>query len=371
MREYYTENTIKEEKSQFDFYLFLLIISDVLSLIGILLFFLFMNRDNHILFLILTLLLGFWLVFTSVYFLFRRLLPLRKRMTFEKRITSSQKEKITGIIRDISPSISSRHEIRVKPITILLDGENKVFYLDDEIPLTMNEGEEATLWVANRLIVGDSKKEDCPLPYGHEGESFTRHIKKFWPAYFFSSLLVVPLCVWLSQLKIAVKPEEKISFFSISHHIEEDQLKKDVVAFDSSLLEVDCLNYTPATPYQSTLITAGLVGSDILLLPAGTLPDEDASRATAPIPDETFTALFPFLTPYQIEEKTYGILFHKKGEEKHLRLDSYLDYGRGDEESAFYLLYFNLESCNLGSLKQDSKTDRALRVAQYLLGEIK
>lgn len=369
MRAYYTENTIQEEKSQFGFYLFLLILSDVLSLVGILLFFLFMNRHTRILFLIFIILLGLWFVFASLYFPFRRLFPLRKRMSFEKRILNSSKEKITGVVKDISPSISSPYEIRVKPITILLDGESKVFYLDEEIPLSFAKDEEVTLWIANRLIVGDMKKEDSPLPYGHEGEAFNQHVKKFWPAYLFSSLLVIVLSAWGSGLGTAIKPEEKISFFSISYPIQEDKLKQDLMNFDSSFLEVDCLNYTPDTPYQNTLITAGLVDSDILLLPKGTLSDADALRATALIPEETLKTLFPPSIPYKIEEKTYGILFHQKGEEKHLRIDSYLDYGKGDKEES-YLLYFNLESCNLGSLKKDSKTDRALKVAQYLLGEM-
>jgi|GEM_PF-5385279 len=369
MRFYYSDSTLQEEKSQQSFYRFLLILNDILLVAAFVLLFCFLSRQNQAWFLSLLFVIAVLFVVLNVYLLTYRLVPLRKRIAFEEQIRKEEKQTIEGKALSIGEPLTAPSGLKMRNITFLEGETKRALWLDAAVTFPLSEGESGHLIIADNIIVGD-ESEEAALPYGHPYGGMGNHLARFWPVYIAGFAVVISLTVWGRNMRLAVKSSEKLSCFFISYNLDETAFRNDLIAQNPSLLEVEVVRYAPTTPYLNTIISAnGMVDTDLLIMPEGTLSDSDVSRGTKSFDWSLFASSCPTSSAYTIDEKCYGIRFHQKGETNHLRIDSYLSYGEGENE-ADYILYFNPSSVNLGAMKEGSETRNAISATTWLLEAI-
>lgn len=198
-------------------------------------------------------------------------------------------------------------------------------------------------------------------------KTFCRKIGKHIWAYLAFILAVCVFWSWLFGLLTQVPEEEKISVFigSRSPSFEKyNELNEARPAYVRAL-EINVHMVTEPN-FPTFLSVFGHGEADILILPESKLPDELPGALYAEISEEC-RSLLPHLGVFERDGKVYGLRVHDK--ETHDSLISCLDYGEGETEENYYLL-FNRNSLHLGdfSLSEEaSPQNGAIVIARRLL----
>ena len=194
-----------------------------------------------------------------------------------------------------------------------------------------------------------------------------RKIGKHLWVYLAWILVVTVFWSWVFGILTRVPDEEKITVFlgtrsgSFEKYAELNEARPDYVR------ELELSVHAVGEPYFSDFLgTFGNGEADILILPESRLDDASVAALYAEIAP-FYCEELPNLGLLEKDGRVYGLRVHDK--ETHESLVSCLDYGEGDTEENYYLL-FNRKSLHLGDLSPASGvTDRngAIAIAKRLL----
>lgn len=181
---------------------------------------------------------------------------------------------------------------------------------------------------------------------------------------------ILAVCIfwsWLFGMLTQVTKEEKIVVFIGSGSLSFDRYDELNKARPEYILELELNVHTTAEKnFSESLNIFGIGESDILILPESYLQNESTEVVYAEI-SAAYCSLLPNLGTLERNGKVYGLKIHDK--ETHESLISCLDYGEGDGEENYYIL-FNRKSMHLGELSSSegaSERDGAIVIARRLL----
>lgn len=180
---------------------------------------------------------------------------------------------------------------------------------------------------------------------------------------------IVVVCVlWTAIFGIltSVSEEEKIVVFIGSNSLSFDNYDALKQACPEYVLELNVnMHSITEKNFSQSLSVFGIGEADILILPESYLQNETATTLYAEISAEHLP-LFRNLGTFDINGSVYGLQVHDK--DTHKSLISVLDYGKGDTEQNYYLV-FNRNSLHLGELSSEENNERngAIVVARRLL----
>lgn len=195
------------------------------------------------------------------------------------------------------------------------------------------------------------------------------HLRHYWAVYLAFAILCPLLVDWGVSARIAVKKNEKVTLFVAAKSMDEEAMKKRILEGDPTLEEVKTLSYDPSdSSFRSYLTSAGVIGTDFVLLPPEAYNDTIIQTYFLPLELGKWNAsLGTSLSAVEVAKQDYGFLLYDKAQGISF-LDSYLSYD--DEKGASYGLFINRESVNFQSLFTVSSTqsDHALKALKTLLG---
>lgn len=186
-------------------------------------------------------------------------------------------------------------------------------------------------------------------------------------AYIACILVVVLVWSLVFSAITKIKNEEKVGVFigSYSATFEKyEELNTDKPEYLKKI-EVNAYSLNVGM-FVALLSVFGYEKGDILILPEIYINEEGCISLYADI-SEGYQEQFENLGFYEVEGKAYGIKIHDK--ETHESLIDCIDFGEGENEENFYLL-FNKKSLHLSDLSDESKRsdmDAAIKVAHRLL----
>lgn len=185
---------------------------------------------------------------------------------------------------------------------------------------------------------------------------------------YISCILVVVLawnCVFGAITKI--KTEEKVCVFIGSYSASFEKYEELNAGRPEYLRKIEVNAYSVNIGMFAGLLSVfGYETGDILILPEKYINEEHCISLYAEI-SEKYREQFENIGFYDFEGKAYGIKIHDK--ETHESLIDCIDFGEGENEENFYLL-FNKKSLHLGDLSDENKRndmDGAIKAAQRLL----
>lgn len=194
-----------------------------------------------------------------------------------------------------------------------------------------------------------------------------RKIEKDMWIYIACVMVVVFAYSWIFGYLTTVKTEEKITVFIGCNTVTFDKTEQLNESRPEYLKTVEVRSYALSDSMVDTCLSIfGYETGDILILPESKLKAETCTEYYAEISAD-YQSEFDNLGWYEVDGKVYGIKIHDK--ESHQSAVNCLDYGEGDDEQDYYLL-FNKKSVHISDLSDASaKNDRngALVIAKELL----
>lgn len=195
---------------------------------------------------------------------------------------------------------------------------------------------------------------------------FSKIGKDIW-IYIACIMVIVFVYSWIFGYITMVKAEEKIIVFIGSNTAVFDKKDKLNESRPAYLKEVEVRSYLVTdSAYDTCLSIFGYETGDILILPENNLNEETCMNYYAEI-SVAYQSAFVNLGWYQLNGKVYGLKIHDK--ESHKSVIDCLDYGQGDDEQNYYLL-FNKNSLHISDLSDanaKNDMDGALVIANMLL----
>jgi len=157
-------DSIERKKDSFKKRLIALIVFDVLYVIGIALFIIFLNRENTILFSILIAILSIW-CFSSTYFYSKTVLVLiRREIKFLQKLNPFDiKRCVKPEDLKVNKSLMNKYNYSFYPITYLSKKGEKEIYLKKEFLDDLIDFDIDTIFFKNKYIVeihGEYKRKD-------------------------------------------------------------------------------------------------------------------------------------------------------------------------------------------------------------------
>lgn len=190
--------------------------------------------------------------------------------------------------------------------------------------------------------------------------------KNLW-IYIACILVVVFIYSWVFNYLTTIKTEEKITVFIGSESATFEKTEDLNGSRPEYLKAVEVRAYAlDDSIYDTCLSIFGYETGDVLILPENNLKPETCTDYYAEISVD-YQERFDNLGWYEADGKVYGIKIHDK--ESHQSVIDCLNYGEGDDEQNYYLL-FNKNSMHLSDLSDaNAKSDMngAIIIANILL----
>lgn len=198
---------------------------------------------------------------------------------------------------------------------------------------------------------------------------FKNHCRRGWLAYLVFAVLCPLLVDWGASARTALKSNERVTLFIGAKSVDEEALRSAIFEGDEkSLQEVKVLTYDPNdSSFLSYLTSAGVVGTDFVILPEGSYNSTIIKTYFLPL-DITIwnSALGTSLSPLSLDGVDEGFFLYD--EEQGISYgDAFLSYQ--DEQATSYGLFINRKSVNFQSVFSVSslESDHALKALRTLL----
>jgi len=198
---------------------------------------------------------------------------------------------------------------------------------------------------------------------------FKNRCRKNWFVYLVFAILCPLLVDWGASARTALKSNEKVTLFIGAKSVDEEALRSAIFEGDEkSLQEVKVLTYDPNdSSFLSYLTSAGVVGTDFVILPEGSYNSTIIKTYFLPLDIASWNdALGTTLSPLSLDGVDEGFLLYD--EEQGISFgDAYFSYQ--DEKVTSYGLFINRKSVNFQSVFSISslESDHALKALRTLL----
>jgi hypothetical protein len=172
------------------------------------------------------------------------------------------------------------------------------------------------------------------------------HLFYYFYIYLLIPVLVIAFVSYAVNKKTEYKNYEQIKIYIGSYGVLDDELHEFFSNnLDDSVLEISILDYNLTDPYfNTTLTSAGIVDTDIIIIPKEFMNDNFVQRYCAKLDKLDINGI----ETYSVSGSIYGIEIYN--EEKNINyLDDYIEYVYEDKIDSYYLLV-NKDTVNFNSI---------------------
>lgn len=348
------------------FYRVLLVILETIAILSYVLLFVFLRRENRILFFTLFVLASLVASLGNVYLGIYRIHTISTYLKTAKSLKNAKETEIQGKVLFSSKPLSTPYGMKMKLLTLGFEDKERDIYLPIYF-LKDYQGKNISFLLKENIIVGETEGEEDAFDL-FPPKSLKNSMKKSSLVVLASASILSLVTLWSGSLMLKPKKEESLRLFVTSYGTNAEPIKKALLSqVQNGLIDVDVLNYAPDTfAYGTVFETAGTVDTDILILPSHFFKEENYPSYLAPLNEALLNEYLPkdYASFSSYQEEKYGIEFWNKETKQKNLLSENINLEDKKNTADSYLLFFNKDSVNLGE-----KSENAYRALSVLFRE--